>query len=132
MWTIDELKFCKESEDKVEFKKGENGNVSYNGSGKDKPGERRRCILGYVVALCNEKGGTLVIGMHDSFPHRVIGTKQAEGAIGQLESDIYRDTGIRPLIYELFEKYKLKRAVYWLLKYRAGRQVNHLNLKMFP
>lgn len=108
MWTIDELKFCKESEDKVEFKKGENGNVSYNGSGKDKPGERRRCILGYVVALCNEKGGTLVIGMHDSFPHRVIGTKQAEGAIGQLESDIYRDTGIRPLIYELFENIQAK------------------------
>ena len=44
----------RESEDHVEFKKGEHGNVSYNGCGKDKPQERRRCILGYVAALCNE------------------------------------------------------------------------------
>ena len=27
----------RESEDHVEFKKGEHGNVSYNGAGKDKP-----------------------------------------------------------------------------------------------
>ncbi len=33
----------------------------------------------------------------------MIGTKQAFGAIGKLEADIYRDTGIRPKIYELFE-----------------------------
>ena len=39
----------RESEDHVEFKKGEHGNVSYNGAGKDKPQERRRCILGYVA-----------------------------------------------------------------------------------
>lgn len=93
----------RESEDHVEFKKGEHGNVSYNGAGKDKPSERRRCILGYVAALCNEGGGRLVIGMHDSFPHKVIGTKQCENSIGQLESDIYRDMGIRPDIYELYE-----------------------------
>ena len=53
-YTIEQLKNMRESEDHVEFKKGENGNVSYNGAGKDKPNERRRCILGYVVALCNE------------------------------------------------------------------------------
>ncbi len=93
----------RESEDRVEFKKGQNGNVSYNGAGKDKPNERRRCILGYVVALCNEGGGSLVIGMTDSYPHKVVGTKQCENGIGQLESDIYRDLVIRPNIYELYE-----------------------------
>lgn len=102
-YTIEQLKNMRESEDHVEFKKGENGNVSYNGAGKDKPNERRRCILGYVVALCNEGGGRIVIGMHDSYPHKVIGTKQCINGIGQLESDIYRDMGIRPDIYELYE-----------------------------
>lgn len=102
-YSIDELRQMRESEDHVEFKKGEHGNVSYNGCGKDKPQERRRCILGYVAALCNEGGGRLVIGMHDSFPHKVVGTKQCENALGRLESDIYRDMGIRPEIYELYE-----------------------------
>lgn len=102
-YTIPQLQQMRESEDHVEFKKGEGGNVSYNGSGKDKPKERRRCILGYVVALCNEGGGRLVIGMHDKFPHIVTGTKQAENALGDLESRIYNDLGIRPEIYELYE-----------------------------
>lgn len=103
MWTLEQLKYCKESEDKVEFKKGEHGNVSYNGETKLKPSERRRCILGYVVAFCNEKGGSLVIGMDDKYPHKVIGTKQNEKSIGELEANIYRDTGIRPHVYELYE-----------------------------
>lgn len=102
-YTIAQLKTMRESEDHVEFKKGEGGNVSYNGSGKEKPKDRRRCILGYVVALCNEGGGRLVIGMHDTHPHKVIGTKQCENAIGELESNIYRDLGIRTSVYELFE-----------------------------
>ena len=89
----------RESEDRVEFKAGEGGNVSYDGRGKTNPKDRRRCILGYVIALCNEGGGRLVIGMHDNYPYRVTGTRQAQDAIGQLESDIYRDTTIRPEIY---------------------------------
>ena len=100
----------RESEDHVEFKKGEGGNVSYNGSGKDRPHDRRRCILGYVAALCNEGGGRLVIGMHDKHPHKVVGTKQCENAIGKLESDIYKDLGIRTEIYELFEDEILKKG----------------------
>ena len=41
--------------------------------------------------------------MHDDFPHQVIGTKQNENSLGDLESNIYRDAGIRPEVYELFE-----------------------------
>ena len=101
--TIAELKNMRESEDHVEFKKGEYGNVSYNGADKQQPKDRRRCILGYVTALCNEKGGYLVIGMEDKYPHNIVGTSQCVNAVGQLESDIYRDTGIRPDVYELYE-----------------------------
>lgn len=103
MWSIEQLKYCKESEDKVEFKKGEHGNVTYDGGSRLKPSERRRCILGYVTALCNEKGGSLVIGMEDKYPHKVVGTRQNENSTGELEANIYRDTGIRPKIYELYE-----------------------------
>lgn len=106
MITIDILKKLKESEDKVEFKKGEGGNVSYNGGNKINPSDRRRCILGYVTALCNEGGGYLVIGMSDNYPHDVIGTKQNLDSTGELESKIYTDTGIRPIVYELFESLK--------------------------
>lgn len=106
MMTIEKLKKLKESEDKVEFKKGEGGNISYNGGNKLNPSDRRRCILGYVTALCNEEGGFLVIGMTDNYPHEVVGTSQNLGTIGELESNIYRDTEIRPAIYELYEKEK--------------------------
>ncbi len=101
--TIEQLKQMKENEDKVEFKKGEGGNIAYNGGGRTEPKDRRQSILGYVIALCNEGGGSLVIGMHDKYPHEVIGTKQAEDSIGKLESDIYNDTGIRTDVYELFD-----------------------------
>lgn len=103
-YTIEELKHQRESEDHVEFKKAEQGNFSYNGCNKTMPKERRKCILGYVVALCNEGGGRLVLGMHDTYPHKVVGTTQSINAIGQLESDIYRDLKIRPLIYELYDE----------------------------
>lgn len=106
MITIDILKKLKESEDKVEFKKGEGGNISYDGGSKPKPSDRRRCILGYVTAFCNEGGGYLVIGMTDNYPHDVVGTQQNLDSIGELEAKIYTDTGIRPRIYELYENQK--------------------------
>lgn len=102
-WTIETLKKCRESEDKVEFKRAQQGYMSYDGANKSKPSERRRCILGYVVAFCNERGGTLVLGMEDAYPHKVVGTNQSLNAIGELECNIYNDTGIRPEVYELYE-----------------------------
>ena len=76
MWNLEDLKRARESEDKVEFKRGERGNISYGGGDRVEPSKRRRCILGYVVAFCNEGGGTLVIGMTDGYPHEVVGTTQ--------------------------------------------------------
>ena len=101
--TIQQLKRLKESEDKAEFKRAEQGNFAYDGGSRVKPSERRKCILGYVTAFCNEGGGYLVLGMEDAYPHKVVGTKQNEGTLGYLESSIYRDTQIRPVIYDLYE-----------------------------
>ena len=107
-WTIERLKNARESEDKVEFKRAEGGNFAYDGGSRTKPAERRRCILGYVAALCNENGGSLVLGMEDKYPHKVVGTTQSINALGDLEAAIYRDVRIRPDVYELFENEETK------------------------
>ena len=44
--TIEQLKTMRETEDHVEFKKGEQGNVSYSGGNKVNPSDRRKCSLG--------------------------------------------------------------------------------------
>jgi ATP-dependent DNA helicase RecG len=100
---IEKLILLKESEDKVEFKEANGGNISYNGGGKADISKRRRCILGYVIAFANEGGGFLVFGIKESIPHIVVGSKQNENATGELESNIYRDTGIRVRTEELFD-----------------------------
>ena len=107
-WTVEQLKNARESENKVEFKRAEGGNFAYDGGSRTKPAERRRCILGYVVALCNENGGSLVLGMEDKYPHKVVGTMQSINALGDLEAAIYRDARIRPDVYELFENEETK------------------------
>lgn len=94
----------RESEDHVEFKKCKEGNMAFNGGSKPKPADRRKCILGYVVALANEGGGYLVLGLEDAYPHNVVGTKQNLNSLGELESKIYNELGIRTFIYEIFDK----------------------------
>lgn len=39
-------------------------------------------MLGYVVALANERGGLLVLGMEDAIPHEVCGTDFTAGKRG--------------------------------------------------
>lgn len=92
--SITELKQLKESEDKVEFKEAKN-QYAYNSS--------RKSVLGYIVAFANEKGGYLVFGLEDAHPHTVCGSKAFEGREGQLEQDVYRDTGIRIQTEVLYE-----------------------------
>lgn len=102
--TIEKLRTMRESEDHVEFKKCKEGNMAFNGGSKPKPADRRKCILGYVVALANEGGGYLVLGLEDAYPHNVVGTKQNLNSLGELESKIYNELGIRTYIYEIFDK----------------------------
>jgi len=99
---IDNLKLLKESEDHIEFKRAIH-NYPFGGGDKKEPKERRKCVLGYVVALANEKGGRLVLGMEDARPHAVSGSDFRAGQLGQLEDDIYERLGIRVTTEELFE-----------------------------
>lgn len=100
--TIEELKQLRESEDKVEFKAAQN-NFPWNGGSHTDQKERRKCFLGYIVALCNEGGGLLVLGMGDNHPHDVVGSNFAEGKIGDLEDAVYSQLEVRVHIQELFE-----------------------------
>ncbi len=104
--TIEELIKYKETENKVEFKEAKSGNFSFNGGNKTDPKDRRKCIIGYVTAFANEGGGSLVFGVHDQYPHKIVGTNQCINATGKLEEDIYRETKIRVNVEELFDEDK--------------------------
>ncbi len=102
---IDALKHLKESEDHVEFKAARH-NYPFAGGSHNDPRERRRCVLGYVVALANECGGRLVLGMEDARPHNVCGSDFAQGETGNLEAAVYKALGIRVQTREEYEEDK--------------------------
>lgn len=99
---LHELSLLNESEDHIEFKEAKH-NFDYNGGSHKDPKDRRHCILGYVAALANEKGGRLVFGMHDGRPHYIVGTTFEQGNLGTLEDAIYEKLQIRVRIDEVFE-----------------------------
>ena len=86
--TIDEVKNLRESEDKVEFKQAAT-QYNYNNG--------RRSVLGYVVALANEEGGKLILGVTENgqVPHTISGSIAWDGREGELEGNIYRDLQVR-------------------------------------
>ncbi len=95
---IDELLHARESEDHVEFKAARR-------EMKYAPNENSndfRCVLGYVVAFANAGGGSLVLGVSDEHPHRVVGTTAFQNRLGELEAKIYRDIKIRTKVEEVF------------------------------
>ena len=103
--TLQEIKNLRETEDKIEFKEAKK-NFNFAGGSHSDPAERRKCVLGYTVALANEGGGTLVLGIREKLPHEVVGTTFAENAIGKMEDEIYERLDIRVKIEELFENEK--------------------------
>jgi ATP-dependent DNA helicase RecG len=107
MMTIQKIKRLRETEDKVEFKEAKR-NFNFDGGSHADPSERRRCLLGYVVALANEGGGLLILGVKEkkALPHEIVGTAFAEGKIGALEDTIYERLSIRVRIDELFDNEK--------------------------
>lgn len=119
--TIEQLRNMRESEDHVEFKRCQQGNLSFNGSDKQKPSDRRKCILGYVVALANANGGYLVLGMEDAFPHKVVGTSQCENALGKLENEIYKALQIPIDAYELFDEQNNRVVVVEIPRHPVGK-----------
>ena len=103
MSTIEELQKLSEREDHVEFKKAEH-NYPFAGGQKTDHRDRRHCVLGYVVALTNERGGRLVLGMADARPHEVVGSDFAENETGNLEDEIYERLHIRVRTEELYDE----------------------------
>ena len=85
------------------------------------PSDRRKCILGYVVALANANGGYLVLGMEDAFPHKVVGTSQCENALGKLENEIYKALQIPVDAYELFDEQNNRVVVVEIPRHPVGK-----------
>ena len=67
MTDISQLAVLREREDHIEFKEAKT-QLSFAG-GSHNEVRRRKCVLGYVVAFANERGGRLVLGMADKMPH---------------------------------------------------------------
>lgn len=128
--TIEQLRLMRESEDHVEFKRCQHGNLSFNGADKQKPSDRRKCILGYVVALANAGGGHLVMGMEDELPHKVVGTRQNENALGQLENDIYKALQIPVDAYELRDERNL-RVVVSIPRHPIGKALKYEDVALW-
>lgn len=104
--TIEEILRLDEKEDKVEFKEAKN-NFSFEGGNKTDYKKRRKCVLGYVVALANEKGGKLILGIKESKPkHVVVGSNFREGKEKELEQSIYNKLRIRVRAEVLFDSNK--------------------------
>lgn len=99
---LSHLSKLREREDHVEFKEAKHDYPFAGGKHSD-PKDRRRCVLGYIVALANEKGGILVLGMTDKLPHEVVGSDFAKDETGQLEDEIYKRLHIRVHCEELFD-----------------------------
>jgi ATP-dependent DNA helicase RecG len=102
--TIQEIKKLHETENNVEFKEAKQ-NFNFAGGKHTDPKERRKCVLGYTVALANEGGGYLVFGVRENkqLPHEIVGTTFADGKTGAMEDEIYKHLSIRVAIEELFE-----------------------------
>jgi len=118
--TIPHLKKLRESEDRVEFKEAKN-NFPWNGGKHTDQKERRKCYLGYIVALANEGGGLLIFGMKDNLPHNVVGTDFAQGSIGKMEDEVYEKLSIRIHIHELFDENNLRVIVTEIPSRPVGR-----------
>lgn len=129
--TIEQLRLMRESEDHVEFKRCQQGNLSFNGADKQKPSDRRKCILGYVVALSNAGGGHLVMGMEDKLPHNVVGTRQNENALGQLENDIYKALQIPVEAYELYDEENLRVVVVSIPRHPVGKALKYEDVALW-
>jgi ATP-dependent DNA helicase RecG len=100
--TAKEIKRLRETEDRVEFKEAKM-NFNFAGGAHADPRKRRKCVLGYVVALANEGGGYLIFGVKEKSPNEVVGTSYAENKLGALADEIYKRLKIRVEIEEVFD-----------------------------
>jgi len=104
--TIEELREImkfKENEH-LEFKEAK---VSFSVFGDN--GKYKKSVLGYCVALGNERGGRLILGVSEKFPREIVGSSAVQN-FGKVKSKIYQNLGIRINIEELIDE-ESKRVV---------------------
>lgn len=97
---LKELKYLIELDENehLEFKKAENSFSVLGDSGKN-----RYSVLGYCVALGNEGGGKLILGISPDKPRKIVGSNALPN-IEAVKSQIYSSLGQRIEIQELFDE----------------------------
>ncbi|MDR3583422.1 MAG: putative DNA binding domain-containing protein [Candidatus Pacebacteria bacterium] len=95
---IEELKelFRRNESENLEFKEAKN---SFSILGND--GRQKKSVLGYVVAVGNEGGGKLILGVDDD--KNIVGTRAIE-RIEDAKSQIYNKLNFRIDIEEIFDE----------------------------
>lgn len=70
------------------------------------PEKNKRCLLGYCVALGNEGGGKLILGITEKKPRVIVGSMALNNKVGEAKIKIFNTLSIRIEIEELFEGQK--------------------------
>ena len=87
--------------EKLEFKSANRGDFSVLGGGEKK--RSKNSVLAYSVALGNEGGGILVLGITDKNPKKIVGTDSLQN-FEEVKSQIFRFLGARIIINEIFDE----------------------------
>ena len=88
----------KRENEHLEFKRAKD-DYSIMGNG----GKTRRSVLGYCVALGNEHGGRLILGVKNEMPREITGTSAIQNP-EDVKSKIYQNLGIKIEIEEIFDE----------------------------
>lgn len=98
---IEELKsiMLDNENENLEFKSANKGSFSVLGGESNE----RRSVLGYCVALGNEGGGRLILGVTNTPPRIIVGTKSLEN-FEQVRSQVYRELGARIDLEEVIDE----------------------------
>jgi len=71
------------------------------------------------------------MGMEDKFPHKVVGTRQCENALGQLENDIYKVLQIPVVAYELFDEQNNRVVVVDIPSHPVGKTLKYEDVALW-
>ncbi len=100
--TIEELRKVLELDENehLEFKEAKS---SFSILGND--GRNKNSVLGYCVAIGNEGGGKLILGVSDKIPKKIVGSQSIPN-LSEAKAQIYNSIEMRIEIYEIFDEQK--------------------------
>jgi len=103
--------------ERLEFKEAKN---SFSVLGNNKGKTNRNSVLGYCVALGNEGGGELILGVSDKKPRKIVGTKAIEN-IGEIKSSLFQILGVRVEIEEIFDENEKRVLIFHIPPHPVGQ-----------